>query len=794
MTRYVRLLLLLALSTALTIALLPDTALGWSSLRPAQAPERALAPQGQAVETTPTPPSCGEAAPASQLVLEMAPMDALPSQPLPPGTGHIDPPMSFSWLKGDQMPAGVSAATLTSRFDWREQGKVSAVEDQASCGSCYTFASLGSLESRILVDGGPLWNFSQNNAKECNWQEANNWSPSPGVFWGSCDGGNAQTVLNWLSQKGTVLETCDPYVGHDVGCKSSCSYIKTAIEWKMFNGRTIPDVNALKAFIQQNGPVYTAVNAGENDAWGQEFSAYRGNYVLVHPCNNKTNHAVLIVGWDDNLQYAGGSGAWIVRNSWGTSWGDHGYFYIAYGSACIGYTTSAFTRYMDYDARGGVLLYDEAGQWDAVGLNSTAGWALTKFTAPRNTRITRFEFWTADVTTDVDLYIYSSFNGTTLGNLLWSRENLSYPYAGYYSVGVSPALNVAQGQQLVAVAKIADAASKWPLCIDPFGPHESGKCYVSAAGPGGQWIEVAGATNPASDLCLRLRYSDGQPTPTATRQQPTRTPTKFATWQPFTPEAWVYLPIILRDCAPSPGPTPNGQPSRTPTRTPRNGPTATRTPTRTPSQPGPTPTGVAPYGGPDQFGYTYDATVPFEWIDTAGGVDVPGGDDWYRGPYPIGFSFRFYGVAYSQFLVDTNGFLQFDQSRGYYDIPNTTLPNPSKPNCMAAAFWTDLKPISGGVIRYQLFGSAPNRYLVVEFNNVAHYGDGTHGMTFETILYEGVNHIKFQYQSMTINTRGDGRSSTVGIEDVPGRIGLQYCFNQAGAIHDGMAIRFNYPR
>jgi hypothetical protein len=301
---------------------------------------------------------------------------------------------------------------------------------------------------------------------------------------------------------------------------------------------------------------------------------------------------------------------------------------------------------------------------------------------------------------------------------------------------------------------------------------------------------LAGATNPASDLCLRLRYSDGQPTPTATRQQPTRTPTKFATWQPFTPEAWVYLPIILRDCARQAVPTPNGQPSRTPTRTPPNGPTATRTPT----QPGPTPTGVAPYGGPDQFGYTYDATVPFEWIDTAGGVLVPGGDDWYRGPYAIGFGFRYYGVTYSQFLVDTNGFLQFDLSRGWNDVPNTNMPNAAKPNCMAAAFWADLKAISGAIIRYKLFGSAPNRYLVIEFSNVGHYSDFSHGMTFETILFEGSNDIKFQYQTMTNNSRGDGRGCTVGIEDVPGRIGLQYCLNQAGAIHDGMAILFSYPK
>jgi hypothetical protein len=445
---------------------------------------------------------------------------------------------------------------------------------------------------------------------------------------------------------------------------------------------------------------------------------------------------------------------------------------------------------MDYDARGGILAYDEAGWWDSVGFRQPTAWGLAKYFAPRNTNITRVEFWTSDVTTDVDVYLYDSFNGTQLGNLLWSQENLAYAEVGYYSVPVNPPLHVNAGQQIVAVVKFTDKEAGYPVAIDPFGPPESQRCYVSNTGPGGQWLDVAANTNPASDVCIRLRYSDGPVTATPEpTTAPTRTPVPTRT---LTPSAWVRLPIVLKDSTPGaptgvPTETPVEQPSRTPTLP--AGPTATRTQ----APPGPTPTGVPDHGGPDAFGYTYDATVPFEWVDTTGGVLIPGGDDWYRGPYQIGFTFSFYGVRYTQFWVDTNGFIHFDGTKGWEDIPNRCIPNASKPNCIAAAFWDDLKPISGAILRYKLFGEAPNRYLVVEFNNVGHYRVTTPGMTFEAIFYEGSNDIKYQYQTMTQNLYGDGRDATIGIEDPAGRVGLQYSCNQP-SISDGRAILFSYPR
>jgi C1A family cysteine protease len=131
------------------------------------------------------------------------------------------------------MPAGVSAADLPTRWDWREAGIVTPVRNQGSCGSCYAFAFVAAFESKLVRDGSgtaSTVNLSENQAKECNWEEANNYSNIWGQL-GSCDGGFSSMIANLFSQKGAVQESCDSYVAADVACNSSCPIQKTLLGW-----------------------------------------------------------------------------------------------------------------------------------------------------------------------------------------------------------------------------------------------------------------------------------------------------------------------------------------------------------------------------------------------------------------------------------------------------------------------------------------------------------------------------------------------------------------------------------
>jgi C1A family cysteine protease len=428
-------------------------------------------------------------------------------EPLPPNTGFREPEMDLSHLTGQTMPERllVLGQALPESWDWRTQGKVTAVGDQNPCGACYAFALIANIESRLLIDGAGSYDFSENNAKECNWPELNNYIDSSGTRWGSCDGGKSATVASLFSQKGLVLESCDPYVPSDVDCKGTCPYQITLLDWRMISGPVIPDKDVLKRYIQTYGPVSVSMYANETEGFD---IYYDGSYTMNYWTSPEAglNHGVLIVGWSNNLPpVPGGTGpadGWIVKNSWGSGWGDNGYFYITYGSANIGMYSSFMYDWQYYDRKGGIMYYDDDGQTNAWGYGDTTGWGLVKFFPASDTYITRVEFWTTDKTTDIDVYIYDSFDGTTLSNKLWESLDHSFNEFGYHGVTVDPPLAVNSGDDVIAVVKFTNESFLYPVPNDDIGPHETGRTYSSHDGTA--WYDEAGDED---DIAIRLRTS-----------------------------------------------------------------------------------------------------------------------------------------------------------------------------------------------------------------------------------------------------------------------------------------------
>jgi C1A family cysteine protease len=402
--------------------------------------------------------------------------------PVPVDLSHINAPMA------GPMP-------ISPRLDWRESGKVTSVKNQSTCGSCYAFASLANIESKLLIDGAGSFNFSENNVKECEY------------YGSSCAGGNYWLVASFLSASGTVLETCDPYVPADVACNSGCPYLKTLTDWNVISGDVVPSVNVLKSYIQTYGPVYTTMYAGDDDTWETDFQTYNGSYTLYYTGTEEPNHAVLIIGWDDDLPHAGGTGAWIVKNSWGTGWGgtcgygaEGGYCTIAYGSASIGKSSSFIGALQDYDSDGELMLWDEGGIASAVGYGNTTAWGLCKFVAGADIELRSVEFWAADMTTDVDCYVYDDFNGSIVSNLLASKLNSSFGLAGYHSVELDAPLELDSGEDFYVVVKITCDSYTYPIVFDNVGPKASQCCYLSSSG-------ASFSEFPDGDLGIRARVT-----------------------------------------------------------------------------------------------------------------------------------------------------------------------------------------------------------------------------------------------------------------------------------------------
>lgn len=203
------------------------------------------------------------------------------------------------------------------------------------------------------------------------------------------------------------------------------------------------------------------------------------------------------------------------------------------------------------------------------------------------------------------------------------------------------------------------------------------------------------------------------------------------------------------------------------------------------------PSAAASTGGPDDFGYTWDDSVPYAWIDATGGTDSGlQGIDAFVGPINLGFDFRFYENTYSQLYISSEGMITFGSGSTVWQ--NQPIPLAGFPNNFIAPFWDDLtvaSPYNSGKVYYQSGGTAPNRYTVVEWYNVTSCCSipGSDYKTFEAILHENGD-IVFQYQSLS----GYLRSATVGIEDSYGTIGLQYLYNASG-LSNNKAIRFYRP-
>jgi hypothetical protein len=205
-------------------------------------------------------------------------------------------------------------ATPPAAYDWRDYGKVTSVKNQGSCGSCWDFATIGSYEAAILVNGGASENLSEQWLLDCNTQGY------------SCSGGWLDGWSNMYN--GVPLESCYPYTAVKGSCKTSCTKYHPLSSWYYVGSSSgVPTTSAIKQAIYDHGPVACAVYA--NSA----MQSYTGG--IFNSCSSSSpNHAVVLVGWNDTGSY------WIMKNSWGTGWGESGYMKIPYGCSNIGYAAA----------------------------------------------------------------------------------------------------------------------------------------------------------------------------------------------------------------------------------------------------------------------------------------------------------------------------------------------------------------------------------------------------------------------------------------------------------------------
>ncbi|MBE6490994.1 MAG: hypothetical protein E7Z83_09085 [Methanobrevibacter sp.] len=267
--------------------------------------------------------------------------------------------------------------TLPSRYDLREVGGVTGVRSQDNGGNCWSFSSLAALESAVLKATGIAYDFSEENMKNLmSLYSDYGWAMETNL--GGYDKMGVGYLTSWL---GPVNDIDDVYYG-----KSKISPVLNSlvhVQNIVFLTRAnYTDNDAIKKAIMDYGAVSTSTY------WSSAY--YKNGKNFYYDGNSSANHAVAIVGWDDNYSKYNfkttpqGDGAWIIKNSWGTSSGDKGYFYVSY------YDTKFAQpgRYVSYAiVLNDTIRFDKNYQYDIAGrtdyfLNSSSTvWYKNKFTA-----------------------------------------------------------------------------------------------------------------------------------------------------------------------------------------------------------------------------------------------------------------------------------------------------------------------------------------------------------------------------------------------------------------------------
>ncbi|RXN31728.1 cathepsin S-like protein [Labeo rohita] len=204
---------------------------------------------------------------------------------------------------------GSSGAAVPDSLDWRDKGYVTSVKNQGKCGSCWAFSAVGALEGQLKKTTGKLVSLSPQNLVDCSSSYGNK----------GCKGGSKRAAFQYVIDNGGISsESFYPYKG----VQGPCRYKQSKYAAKCTNYTKVRrgDEEALKQAVASIGPISVSIDASR-----PQFKLYRSGIYRDPSCTNKTNHAVLVVGYGGHA----GQAFWLVKNSWATTYGEKGYVRMA---------------------------------------------------------------------------------------------------------------------------------------------------------------------------------------------------------------------------------------------------------------------------------------------------------------------------------------------------------------------------------------------------------------------------------------------------------------------------------
>jgi C1A family cysteine protease len=477
----------------------------------------------------------GRVAPLNPKYLEyMAQKEAagLAGEPLvavPPGAhskGLLPSRIDFSHLRESAASSGkLKGGSLPSSFDLRANGKVTPVKDQGNCGSCWAHSAIASVESTLMP---VVTNLSEQFIIDTD-----------GFLSGPCEGGYELMAIADMAAHGVTAQNLDTYeywyaANPTPTMKASAS-----------TGYRLNSVALIAAGLDSNkNPVTVNVKncvyAGSAVAIG--FYVIESSPCLVKASNGDEcyfsngvtsgggAHGVAVVGWDDNYPASNfgvpprGNGAYLIKNSWGTSFGNRGYFWMSYYEPSVNADAYSYNGVDSPSKYDWTYQYDPLGWSDGYGFGTTTAWMANVFRgSPLGQVIRAVSFYTYSPNTSYTVQIYDQCPITANnypnspnpviepvgGNLLVS-ESGTFGDAGYNTHALLTPVTVSLGTasspaNFSVVVKLTDPTGYiWPIPTQnpetssypdngamPCSTVIMGQSYVSSSGGSGTWLDLA---------------------------------------------------------------------------------------------------------------------------------------------------------------------------------------------------------------------------------------------------------------------------------------------------------------
>jgi C1A family cysteine protease len=441
--------------------------------------------------------------------------------------GYIPSPIDLSHIRNAEYPSlKRGAADLPRRFDLRGNGGVTPAGDQAGYNICWAYTSIGSLESTYLRSTGTTLDLSELHIASAAFNDS---QPFDGAIRdGGYDNHSVAVLARWA---GPVLQSAMPAGGmpsepastyHDRLHLENAYFM--AFQFAEEFDRSTDDVR--KSLIYERGGISVGLKvdvASENSpSYNRETSAgyFNGQ-------DTRANHAVLLVGWDDDFPRTNfraekmpkNDGAWLAKNSWGREFGDNGFFWISYEDRGVGDGTVYLAGESDnYDVNYG---YDHLGWCNSIGneIESDTAWManIFKSSSYRET-LEAVSFYTTSNGAKYEIYVYTDLtdsldprSGRQAARIQAGTED----FAGYHTVKLGETVNLPANTTFSVVVKMTTPGFRFPLPVETKVQGYSSKAVIErgvsfCSFDGTSWEDMS-LDDDESNVCLRAFTSSTGP-------------------------------------------------------------------------------------------------------------------------------------------------------------------------------------------------------------------------------------------------------------------------------------------